>query len=382
MIRCGIDRIQEFSHLFLGKRLGMVTASAAVTKELIPSYMAFHSRFPLECLFTPEHGLSGTFGNGENVREEPVEPHTGAKLVSLFGDWTAKPVPEFWLDRLDAIVYDIQDLGTRFYTFITTMMRVMEDCARADVEFIILDRPALLGGDVVEGCLLQEEYRSFIGAYPLPIRYGLTVGELARMVNEERGLRCKLQLIPCEGWHRSQMPPDFGRDWVKPSGAISDFETALLYPGMCLFEGTTLSEGRGTGQPFRLVGAPFVDGELLCREMEGLNLPGVAFSAVQFCPASSKYKGQLCQGVRIRVTDPAAFRSVRTGLYLLCKIMELWPGQVEFPPCAFAEGPHIHYLCGQDAIRTLCPSADSIWNYWKAESEEFRARKQKYHIYP
>ena len=382
MIQCGIDRIQEYCPLFQGRRLGMVTSVSAVDANLRPSYLAFHEQFPLECIFTPEHGLSGIFGNWEEVSEEPVEPQTGAALVSLYGNRSAKPVPQQWLDKLDAIVYDIQDLGTRFYTDIATMIQVMEDCAGAGLECIILDRPALLGGEILEGGVLREEYGSFIGPYPLPIRYGLTVGELARMVNDELSLGCNLRVIPCVGWHRDQMFPDFGSTWVKPSSAISDFETALLYPGMCLFEATNLSEGRGTGQTFRIVGAPFVDGQRLSGEMNGLSLPGVVFSPTEFTPVSSKFKDQLCRGVRIQVTDRAAFRSVLTGISLLRRILELWPEQVTFLPSVFGDGPHIHYLTGCDVFQEPFPSAEEIWKRWEAECESFRIKTVNYHLYP
>lgn len=382
MIKCGIDRIGEYAHLFRGKRLGMVTSVSAVTGDLRPGYVAFHEQFPLRCLFSPEHGLYSQCGNGEDVHEEPTEPQTGAALVALFGNWTAKSIPQHWLSQLDAIVYDIQDLGTRFYTFITTMIRVMEDCAGAGIRLIILDRPAILGGNTVEGCLLEPRYRSFIGPYSLPIRYGLTVGELARMVNEEKKLNCCLQVVPCEGWNRSQMFPAYGEHWVKPSGAIGDFETALLYPGMCLFEGTSLSEGRGTKHPFHMVGAPFVDGERLSREMNALSLPGVTFEPVSFIPASSKYKDQLCGGVRVKITDPEAFRTVRTGVSLLYKILELWPGMVRFLPAPWSEEPHIRFLSGTDALDGIRPPLDQLLKAWDEDSKEFTARKQKYHIYP
>lgn len=382
MIQCGIDRIQEYRLWFQGKRLGMVTSASAVDAYLCPSYLAFHRQFPLACIFTPEHGLSSTFGNWEEVTQEPVEPQTGAALVSLYGNRTAKPLPQQWLDKLDAIVYDIQDLGTRFYTYISTMIRVMEDCAVAGLEFIILDRPALLGGDILEGGILREEYRSFIGPYPLPIRYGLTVGELAKMVNEERHLGCNLRVIPCAGWRREQMFPDFGHTWVKPSGAISDFETALLYPGMCLFEATNLSEGRGTGRTFRLVGAPFVDGERLSGEMNALALPGVVFSPAEFTPVSSKFKDRRCEGVHLQVTDRTSFRSVLTGLALLRKILELWPAQVVFQPSAFGDGPHIDYLTGCAILREPLPSTEEIWKGWEAACEAFRIKKVNYHLYP
>jgi uncharacterized protein YbbC (DUF1343 family) len=360
----------------------MVTSVSGVTMDLRQGYVAFHEKYPLDCLFSPEHGLHAQFGNGETVSEEPIDPQTGAAVVSLFGDWQAKSIPAHWLNRLDAVVYDIQDLGTRFYTFITTMIRVLEDCAAAGKELIILDRPAILGGEILEGALLDERYRSFIGPYSLPIRYGLTVGELAQMVNGEKNLNCRLHVVPCEGWKRSQMFPEYGSHWVKPSGAIRDFETALLYPGMCLFEGTTLSEGRGTDMPFRLVGAPFIDGQRLCREMNAMNLAGVAFAPAAFCPASSKYKMQSCEGVFIRVTDSAEFRSVSTGATLLCKIMELYPGQVGFIPSHWSPQHHIRFLAGCDALDTDRPPLAQLLKDWEEDCEVFRVRKEKYHIYP
>lgn len=378
----GIDRIQEFAHLFRGKRLGMVTSATAVAGDGRPAYVAFHEKFPLRCLFSPEHGLHARFGNGEEVREDPIDPATGAAVVSLFGNWEAKSIPAHWLGQLDAVVYDIQDLGTRFYTFITILIRVMEDCAGAGVDLIILDRPAILGGRITEGCLLDERYQSFIGPYSLPIRYGLTAGELAQMVNDEKNLNCRLHVVPCGGWRRGQMFPDYGEQWVAPSGAIRNFETALLYPGMCLFESTSLSEGRGTGRPFRLVGAPFIDGQRLCREMQAMELPGVEFEPVNFCPESSKFKGEACGGVALRVTDPAAFRTVRTGVSLLYKILELYPGLVEFRPAPWSPEPHIRFLSGCDRLDGPRPPLEQLLKDWERDCEDFRLRKTKYHIYP
>lgn len=370
MIKNGIDRIGEFEHLFRGKRLGMVTAASAVTRAGRPAYLAFHEQFPLTCIFTPEHGLHARAGNWEQVREDPVDPETGAAVVSLFGGWTALPVPDRWLEQLDAVVYDIQDLGLRFYTYIATMLRVMESCAAAGKEFIILDRPAVLGGEILEGGLPEPEAGSIVCPWPIPIRYGLTPGELARMVNDEGKLGCRLRVIPCEGWTRGQMFPEFGREWVPPSGAIGDFETALLYGGMCLFEGTNLSEGRGTGRPFRLTGAPFVDGERLCRELEALDLPGVAFTPEVFRPETSKFKDQICSGVSLRVTDPAAFRGVATALAVLQKLRELYPEQVTFTPAPWSPEPFIRFLLGCDPENA------------EGDCASFRARKSKYHIYP
>ena len=381
MVKNGIDRIECFPSLFRGKRLGMVTSAAAVAADLRPAYVAFHEKYPITCLFSPEHGLHSRFGNGEDVLEDPTDPETGAAVVSLFGNWTARSIPDHWLQQLDAVVYDIQDLGTRFYTYISTMIRVMEDCAGKGIEFIILDRPAVLGGEIVEGCLLDPRYQSFIGPYSLPIRYGLTVGELAQMVNCEKKLNCRLQVVPCEGWTRGQMFPDYGKNWVPPSGAIKDFETALLYPGMCLFEGTGISEGRGTGKPFRLIGAPFVDGQRLCREMDALDLPGVAFAPVEFRPVSSKFKEELCGGVSLRITDAKVFRTVRTGVSLLCKLRELYPDQVSFPPSHWSPEPHIRFLAGCDTLDADSPDLDRLLKNWEQDCEAFQIRKRNYHIY-
>jgi uncharacterized protein YbbC (DUF1343 family) len=262
------------------------------------------------------------------------------------------------------------------------MIRVLESCAEAGKELIILDRPAVLGGEITEGCLLDMRYQSFIGPYSLPIRYGMTVGELASMVNGERKLACRLHIVPCKGWSRGQMFPDYGSDWVKPSGAIRDFETALLYPGMCLFEGTSLSEGRGTGRPFRLVGAPFINGQRLSREMNGLNLPGVVFEAAAFTPESSKYKGESCGGVSVRITDPASFRTVHTGVSLLYKILELYPDMVQFPPSHWSPDPHIRFLSGCDRLDGVRPSLEQLLNDWERDCEAFQIRKERYHIYP
>lgn len=372
MIQNGIDRIGEFAHLFQGKHLGMVTAASAVTQDLRPGYIAFHERFPLTCIFTPEHGLHARSGNWETVREDPVDPDTGAAVVSLFGGWTALPIPDRWLAQLDAVVYDIRDLGLRFYTYIATMIRVMESCADAGVEFIVLDRPAVLGGEILEGRLPSPGTESIVCPHPIPVRYGLTAGELARMVNDERQLGCRLRVVPCDGWERAQMFPDFRTPWIPPSGAIGDFETALLYSGMCLFEGTNLSEGRGTGRPFRLVGAPFVDGARLCRELETMALPGVGFRPEVFRPTASKYKDQTCGGVSLRVTDPGAFRGLLTAAAVLQKLLELYPEQVVFTPAPWSAEPFLRFLTGSDTL-----SAD-----WEPDCEAFRARKSKYHIYP
>ncbi len=236
------------------------------------------------------------------------------------------------METLDAVVYDIQDLGTRFYTFISTLLYVMEDCAAAGRELIVLDRPAPLDGVTVEGGLLEPEYRSFVGAYPLCIRYGLTAGELACMVNAEQKLGCRLTVVPCTGWERTRLFSETGNLWMMPSMGIPHFSTALVYPGTCLFEGTNVSEGRGTACPFEMIGAPFVDGAALAGAMNREGLPGVIFTAACFTPYASKHKGEPCEGVLLHVSDAHAFRPVRTGVTLLYRIREMWPRQFRWKP--------------------------------------------------
>ena len=382
MIKNGIDRIGEFSRLFQGKRLGMVTSVSGVTCDLRPGYAVFHEKFPLECLFSPEHGLHGQFGNGQAVTEEPMDPLTGAAVISLYDTRGVKSIPKCWMDRLDAVVYDIQDLGTRFYTFIATMIRVMEDCAAAGKELIILDRPAVLGGEILEGGLPDMRYRSIVCPYSLPIRYGLTVGELAQMVNVEQNLNCRLHVVPCTGWSRAQMFHDYGTHWVKPSGAIRNFETALIYPGMCLFEGTNLSEGRGTEYPFRQIGAPFLNGESLSREMNALALPGVSFAPAVFRPNASKFRDQTCEGVSIAVTDTAAFRSVASAAALLYMIRELYPKELAFLPGIWSSENQIRFLAGCDSLDTHPRPLDQLLKKWEKDCERFRIRKEAFQLYP
>ena len=278
MVKCGIDRIGEFGALFRGKRLGMVTSVSGVTLDLRPGYVKFHEVYPLVCLFGPEHGMYGKDGAGEDVDDVARDSATG-------GEEGRHIAPER-LETLDAVVYDIQDLGTRFYTFISTLLYVMEDCAAAGRELIVLDRPAPLDGVTVEGGLLEPEYRSFVGAYPLCIRYGLTAGELACMVNAEQKLGCRLTVVHCTGWGRTRLFSETGNLWMMPSMGIPHFSTALVYPGTCLFEGTNVSEGRGTACPFEMIGAPFVDGAALAGTMNREGLPGVIFTAACFTGCS------------------------------------------------------------------------------------------------
>lgn len=385
MVQCGIDRIDEFEALFRGKKLGMVTSVSGVTQGLRPSYLAVHERWPLTALFGPEHGMYGKADAGEAVDGVQLDAQTGVPVYSLYGGDEGRHMPPEVLEGLDAVLYDIQDLGVRFYTFIATLIGVLEDCAAAGKEVIVLDRPAPLGGVTVEGGLLDMDYTSFVGPYPLCIRYGLTAGELAGMVNAERKLGCRLTVVPCAGWQRGQLFSETGNLWMAPSLAMPRFGTALLYPGTCLFEGTNVSEGRGTACPFEIIGAPFLDAVWLAREMNAKNLPGVVFTAAYFTPSASKWKGEACEGVQLHISDAHALRPVRTGLTLLYTIREQWPEQFAWRERGAATGPSrfISLLTGCGAFEhdDAIPPLDGLLAQWDAESKAFARRKEKYHLY-
>ncbi len=383
MVQCGIDRLSLYDSLLRGRRLGMVTSVSGVTRALRPSYIEVHQRYPLTALFGPEHGIYGCAGAGEAVGGAPADAATGVPVYSLYGEEDGRHIPRRVLDDLDAVLYDIQDLGVRFYTYISTLLYVMEDCAAANKELIVFDRPAPLDGVTVEGGVLDPAFRSFVGAYPLCVRYGLTAGELAMMVNREQKLGCRLTVIPCEGWRREMLFDDTGLLWMAPSPGIPHFETALLYPGTCFFEGTNVSEGRGTACPFEMIGAPFLDGVRLARYMNEQRLPGVIFTAARFTPSVSKWKGEACEGVTLHVSDARALRPVRTGLALLYAIRALWPQSFAFKTREGAPGRFISLLagCGAFECDADIPPLEALLAQWDAQSADFARRKAAYHLY-
>ncbi|MFO0583653.1 MAG: DUF1343 domain-containing protein [Anaeromyxobacter sp.] len=268
----------------------------------------------LAALFGPEHGVRGDAQYMAAVGGER-DPRTGVAVHSLYGATEAslRPTAEA-LRGLDALVFDIQDVGTRWYTYQATMMLCMEAAAEARIGFVVLDRPNPIGGLAVEGPRLTRGFESFCGLHDLAVRHGMTVGELAALFRAERGLDVRLEVVPCEGWRRGARYRETGLPWVLPSPNMPTPETALVYPGMCLLEGTNLSEGRGTTKPFELMGAPWLDGVRLAADLAGERLPGVGFRPASFVPTWDKHAGSRCHGVELVVTDPDRFRPWRTGL--------------------------------------------------------------------
>ncbi len=381
MVLNGVDTLGFNHKLLSGKRLGLITSVSGVDRQLESTLRILYNRYNLVALYSPEHGVRGDIEAGGMV-ETYRDPFTGLPVHSLYRA-DSKRLAQEMVQGVDSIVYDIQDVGTRYYTFISTLLYALEDCARFGLQLIVLDRQNPLGGEVVEGNLLDSAYTSFVGAYPLPIRYGLTAGEFASMVNQELALGCDLEVVPCQNWDRKMLFPQTGLTWVMPSLGIPRFETALLYPGMCLVEGTNLSEGRGTSCPFEITGAPFIKAQVLCDEMNSIQLPGVRFTPVHFKPHTSKHVGINCGGVHAHVTNPFTFRSVQTGIELLGAVQKLYPQDFQFLPAQqHGHRAFIEYLAGGDLLTNQTSTTVSILTRCRQESAGFAIHKRQYHLYP
>jgi uncharacterized protein YbbC (DUF1343 family) len=257
------------------------------------------------------------------------------------------------LEGLDLLVFNIQTVGVRFYTYITTLLYTMQAAAESGIAYIVCDRPNPIGGQIIEGPVLESGYESFVGPGPLPIRHGLTIGELAKLYNEAWGVGCDLTVVPCSGWRREVWFDDTGLPWVPPSPAMPWLETAIVYPGTCLVEGTNLSEGRGTALPFHLVGAPWVDGARLADALNEQELPGVRFRPTVFQPSADKWAGQRCGGVQLHVTDRRTFRPVTAGLHVLAAARGLYPDALSFRGSGEdSRRPHLDLLAGGSSVRS------------------------------
>jgi len=347
MVKFGIDRVEEYRHLLEG-RVALITAPSGRTADNRSSIERLREVCDLQLLLAPEHGVRGDKGAGE-LFEDCIDQPSGLPMMSLYRKGS-KGLSEQALARFDTLVYDIQDVGCRYYTFISTLKNAMEDCARAGKRLVVLDRGNPLGG-WVEGTTLQTQCRSFVGCWELPQRYGLTCGEFARMVNAEDNIGCDLQVIPCEGLTRGMTFSDWGRLWVMPSLAMPRFETALLYPGTCLFEGTNWSEGRGTADPFAIIGAPGVDADKLSQALNGLKLEGVVSTPVYFVPSTSKHRGETCGGVHLHVTCGELLRPVELGYRLLDLARTMFPETFAIlPPYSAGGKPFSSLLAGNRGL--------------------------------
>ncbi len=328
-VELGVDRLMENPDILKGKRVGLITNPTGINAERTSIVDLFDQSddFELTALYGPEHGVRGDAQAGSTVSSY-IDEVTGLPVYSLYGA-TKKPTPEM-LEHVDVLVFDIQDVGTRYYTYIYTMAYAMEAAAENGIPFVVLDRPNPQGGLRVDGPVLDPDYSSFIGLYPIPLKHGMTVGELAQLFNSEYHIQADLEVVKMKGWKRSMMYEDTGLPFVMPSPNMPTTDTVNVYPATGLFEGTNLSEGRGTTKPFQLIGAPYIQAHEYAKELNDLDLPGVAFRAASFTPTFSKHAGKLTHGVEVYVTDPTRFESTKTGIAMIQTAHDLYPDDFEF----------------------------------------------------
>ena len=388
-VRTGLDALAADPALLARRRFGVLANQAAVTSDLVPVWQALaHCGGTLVRLFAPEHGLWGTAQDMEAVAADR-EAALGVPVVSLYGEDVASLRPRRDdLADLEAVVVDLPDIGCRTYTFAATMAHLMAACEEAGTEVIVCDRPNPVGGGALEGGAVEPGCRSFVSELPVPVRHGLTLGELALLLRASRHPTLTLTVLPCEGWRRDRWWEETGLPWVAPSPNMPTLTTAAIYPGACLVEATNLSEGRGTTRPFQLVGAPWLDGPALAARLNAFALPGVRFRATVFRPQFHKFSGQTCGGVEWHVTDRTALRPLEVGLRLLAEVRALHPDSFAWrsEPYEFvADVPAIDLLTGSPRARAVVQGRAPVGPLlaeWDAFCARFRAERRSFLLYP
>jgi uncharacterized protein YbbC (DUF1343 family) len=383
----GLDVLaSRLSSLLRGRTVGLLSHQASVTRDLTHSRQVIGAipGVKLRRLFAPEHGISGAAQDLVSVGAER-DALTGLPVVSLYGKRLAPELRA--LDGLGALVVDLQDVGARYYTFVWTMTLTMRAAARVGLPVVVLDRPNPLGGEKLEGNMPDPRFASFVGLYPLLTRHGLTIGELAGYLNDTHGLGCDLTVVPMLGWRREMLWEDTRLPWVAPSPNMPTPDTARVYPGGCLVEGTNLSEGRGTTRPFEWVGAPFLDGARLERALTRRRLPGARFRAIGFEPAFHKWKGERCGGVQVHVTDPDRFKPVATYLALLAEARRQSPRRFRWrkPPYEFERRRlPIDLLGGGPSLRRAIERGAPLARLdasWRPDLARFARARRPYLLY-
>ncbi len=387
-VKVGADLLFEnHFHLIDGKRVGLVTNHSALLSngKHLADVLYENKRTKLVALFGPEHGIRGDAPAGAKIHDER-DPKTGVPVFSLYGQIN-KPTPAM-LKEIDVLLFDIVDVGARFYTYESTMSLAMEAAAEQQIPYIVLDRPNPIRGTWVEGWVRVDSLKSFVGLHPIPIAHGMTMGELATLINEEGwlkdGIKAKLIVIKMEGWKRTMWYDETGLTWVRPSPNIPTLHSAIVYPGTCLFEGTNVSEGRGTERPFEFIGAPFIHGKKLADALNAFQLPGVQFDPIEFTPqdvpnvvVNPKHQGVKCEGVFVRVTNRDVFEPVRTAVHMLSAIKALYPNDFQWRNS-------IDRLAGTPKLRLAIDALQApqqIVADWNNEVGSFLKLRQKYLLY-
>lgn len=378
MIKLGIENIDQYLDLFKNKRVGLITNHTGVDQTLKTTVEILNNKVKLVALFAPEHGIKGNVEAGEKF-ETYLDDETKLPVYSLYGK-TRKPTPEM-LEGIDVLCFDIQDVGARFYTYIYTMAYAMAAASENNLEFVVFDRPNPLGGEVVEGNILDLKYRSFVGYYELTQRYGLTIGELALLFNEKYEINAKLTVIPLKGWKRKTTYFETDLNWILPSPNLPTIESSFVYLATCYFEGTNVSEGRGTTRPFSQFGAPWLNNKLLIENLNKFDFEGTLFRETYFTPTFSKHKNELCNGVEILITDYNKFRPVYLGMVIL-KLIDEMHDEFEYRAAFLEKGqPMINLLIGDNFIKDKTLNLEEIKEKLKQDKTKFEKIKRRYHLY-
>lgn len=391
MVRTGLEvwQAQDFSAL-RGMRVGAIVNPTSVDGRFrhLADLLVRAPGVTLAALFGPEHGIRGEAQYMVPVDDVARDPVTGVPVYSLYGATfeSLSPRPQ-WLEGLDALVFDIQDVGSRYYTYVYTMALAMKAAGKAGLKFFVLDRPNPINGTHIEGNFIQEGFTSFVGLYPIPNRHGMTAGELAQYFNATQNLGCDLTVVRCEGWRRSQHWDETGLHFVPPSPNMPTPDTALVYPGMCLGEGTNVSEGRGTCRPFEQFGAPWLDPRAFVAALEREELPGVAFRACGFTPTFDKFKGVSCNGAFMHVTDRQAFRPLLTGIAIFRAAYRLGGKDFAWRADAYEfveDVPAFDLLCGNASVRegieAGAPLSQLVAGFDR-DAQQFAQKREPYLLY-
>lgn len=387
MVKTGLEvLLAERPSRLKGARIALIAHPASVDSRLNHSIDLFHARkdFQLTLILGPEHGARGEAQDQIEMGDSADEA-TGLPVYSLYGK-SLIPTPEMIRD-VDTVVFDLQDIGSRYYTYVYTMAYAMQACARDGKRMVVLDRPNPINGIAVQGNVLDPRYSSFVGLYPLAVRHGMTAGELALLMNKEFHIQCRLEIVAMQGWRRSMWFDRTGLPWVIPSPNMPTLETATVYPGACLIEGTNLSEGRGTTRPFEFIGAPYIEPRALVEKLKKERLSGVRFRPLHFQPVFNKWAGELCGGIQVHVTERAVFDPFLTYIAIIRAASQLHPDRFEWrkPPYEYErEKLPIDILCGNSLVREQIETGQSLREIkmsWQKDLGGFKKLRRKYLLY-
>lgn len=386
MIQTGLENFLNQIDNYKNRKIGLIVNQTSVTRDFRYSWHVFRKEgLHIQRIFSPEHGLFATEQDQIAVMAQPEVP---GNVVSLYGSSQESLIPHNGLtDDIDLVIFDIQDVGSRYYTYVNTMALFMKAIDKKDIEMLILDRPNPLGGSRIEGPLIDKAFHSFVGILPVPVRHGMTAGELAFLYRDTEKIDIHLSVLKMTGWDRNMLYPDTDLHWIPPSPNMPTVETTFIYPGMCLLEGLNVSEGRGTTTPFQVCGAPFIEPGPLIRHLKNTKLRGVVFRPYYFKPTFHKYRDEVVNGIFIHVTDLEAFRPFRTGVALTKSLFYLYRGEMDFLKDTYEFNsihPAFDLLTGDSHIREMIQrdcTIDEIEDSWKTIEDTFAEVKKGYHLY-